>query len=86
VGPDEYRAAEARADDAGRQIVGFYHSHPDHPAVPSQFDLDHAWPQTSYVIVSVRAQESRELRSWRLRPDRSGFDEETVAGSSVRSA
>jgi proteasome lid subunit RPN8/RPN11 len=78
VTPRDYQQAEARADALGVELVGFYHSHPDHPAVPSQFDLDHAWPNLSYVIVSVRAGQDREMRSWRLRPDRSRFDEETV--------
>lgn len=78
VRPDDYRAAEARASTAGAELLGFYHSHPDHPAVPSQYDLDHAWPFFSYVIVSVRNAEPHELRSWRLRDDRSGFDEETL--------
>src|SRR6185503_18160004 len=54
VGPDEYRRAEIRANDTGLNLLGFYHSHPDHPAQPSQFDLDHAWPNMHYVIVSVR--------------------------------
>ena len=67
-----------RAPTRRRRLLGFYHSHPDHPAEPSQFDLDHAWPNLSYVIVSVRDGQDRELRSWRLRPDRSRFDEETV--------
>ena len=78
VTPQDYQQAEARADALGVELIGFYHSHPDHPAAPSQFDLDHAWPNLSYVIVSVRAGQDRELRSWRLRPDRSRFDEETV--------
>jgi proteasome lid subunit RPN8/RPN11 len=59
-------------------LLGFYHSHPDHPAMPSQYDLDHAWPFFSYVIVSVQGGEPAELRSWRLRDDRSQFDEETL--------
>ncbi len=78
VRPADYRAAEARAAETGRQLLGFYHSHPDHPAEPSQYDLDHAWPVFSYVIMSVREGEPRELRSWRLRDDRSQFDEEEV--------
>jgi proteasome lid subunit RPN8/RPN11 len=78
VTPQDYRQAEARADALGVELIGFYHSHPDHPAVPSQFDLDHAWPNLSYVIVSVRTGQDHELRSWRLRPDRSRFDEEVV--------
>jgi cysteine synthase B len=78
VGPREYREAEARAAETERELVGFYHSHPDHPAVPSAFDLEHAWPNLSYVIVSVRNGRAAETRSWRLRADRSGFDEERI--------
>ena len=76
VSPDDYRQSEAYAARAGADLVGFYHSHPDHPAEPSQYDLDHAWPNFSYVIVSVRAAETGDLRSWRLRADRSAFEEE----------
>ncbi len=78
VGPREYREAEARAAETHRELVGFYHSHPDHPAVPSAFDLEHAWPNLSYLIVSVRNGRAEEARSWRLRADRSGFDEERI--------
>jgi proteasome lid subunit RPN8/RPN11 len=78
VRPDDYRAAEARAGASGGELLGFYHSHPDHPAEPSQYDLDHAWPFFSYVIISVRGGEPKEARSWRLRDDRSQFDEEQV--------
>jgi proteasome lid subunit RPN8/RPN11 len=78
VRPGDYRAAEARAAENGSELLGFYHSHPDHPARPSQYDLDHAWPSFSYVIVSVREGEPGELRSWRLREDRSQFDEEEI--------
>jgi len=76
VGPEEYRRAETRAHDTGLSLIGFYHSHPDHPAEPSQFDLDHAWPNLSYVIISVRQGQPKEVRSWRLKTDRSAFDEE----------
>jgi proteasome lid subunit RPN8/RPN11 len=78
VSPSAYRRAEAHADATGRRLLGFYHSHPDHPAVPSQFDLDHAWPNLSYVIVSVRNGRPGDVRSWRLRADRSQFDEESL--------
>ena len=78
VRPTDYRAAEARATETGRELLGVYHSHPDHPARPSQYDLDHAWPVFSYAIVSVREGEPREVRSWRLRDDRSQFDEEEI--------
>jgi proteasome lid subunit RPN8/RPN11 len=79
VRPADYRLAEARAADRGAELRGFYHSHPDHPARPSQYDLDHAWPTFSYVIVSVRGGQPAEIRSWRLRADRSAFAEEEVS-------
>ncbi len=78
VRPDDYKAAESDARARGLDLLGFYHSHPDHPARPSQYDLDHAWPFFSYVIVSVMAGEDKLLTSWRLKDDRSAFDEETV--------
>jgi proteasome lid subunit RPN8/RPN11 len=78
VRPQDYKAAERRASDAGAELLGFYHSHPDHPARPSQYDLDHAWPYFSYVIVSVREGVSGDMTSWRLREDRSVFDQEDL--------
>ena len=71
--PDDYRAAEAHAGETGAELAGFYHSHPDHPARPSRYDLDHAWPFFIYVIVSVHDGEPRDMTSWRLRDDRSAF-------------
>ena len=59
-------------------VIGFYHSHPDHPAEPSEFDLDHAWPNLSYLIISVQQGQPKVSRSWRLKADRSAFDEEFV--------
>jgi proteasome lid subunit RPN8/RPN11 len=76
VSADDYRESEGAAVKAGADLIGFYHSHPDHPAVPSQYDLDHAWPNLSYVIVSAGPGGTGDLRSWRLRPDRSAFEEE----------
>jgi proteasome lid subunit RPN8/RPN11 len=81
VRPADYRAAEARATSMSQELLGFYHSHPDHPARPSQYDLDHAWPSFSYIIVAVGNGEPGDLRSWRLRADRSQFDEEEITGS-----
>lgn len=78
VRPDDYRVAEKRAREAGLDLLGFYHSHPDHPAKPSQYDLDHAWPFFSYIIVSVRAGKPEAMTSWRLREDRSAFDPERL--------
>jgi proteasome lid subunit RPN8/RPN11 len=81
VRPQDYRAAEQAASDMGAGLLGFYHSHPDHPARPSQYDLDHAWPFFSYVIVSVENGVPRDMTSWTLREDRSGFDPEPLAGA-----
>jgi proteasome lid subunit RPN8/RPN11 len=78
VRPTDYLAAERRARELGADLVGFYHSHPDHPARPSQYDLDHAWPVFSYVIVSVRAGVPEDMTSWLLRDDRSAFDPQTL--------
>ena len=78
VRPDDYREAEKQARAAGGDLLGFYHSHPDHPAKPSQYDLDHAWPFFSYIIVSVRAGAPEDMTSWRLREDRSAFDQEDL--------
>ena len=78
VRPDDYRVAEQRARAARLDLLGFYHSHPDHPAKPSQYDLDHAWPSFSYVIISVMAGKDARLTSWQLNDDRSAFDEQRV--------
>jgi proteasome lid subunit RPN8/RPN11 len=79
VSDRDYRAVQREADAAGHDLIGFYHSHPDHPAVPSQYDLDHALPSFAYVIVSVKQGADDEMRSWVLKDDRSAFDEQTVA-------
>lgn len=80
VRPSDYRLAESRASELGAELLGFYHSHPDHPARPSQFDLDHAWPNFAYVIVSVMSGTARDMTVWFLRDDRSRFDEGTLDG------
>lgn len=78
ISPQQVLMAERRARQAGLLLLGFYHSHPDHPAVPSEYDRQHALPWYSYVIISVHQGEPGELRSWRLRDDRSAFDEEPI--------
>ena len=79
VRPADYRAVERRAGELDAELLGFYHSHPDHPARPSQYDLDHAWPVFAYVIVAVEGGTPKAMTSWRLRDDRTAFDEEPVA-------
>jgi len=76
--------AEQALEARGLEIVGYYHSHPDHPSQYSDFDRDHALPNMSYVIVSVMNGKASTTQSWRLTDDRSRMDEEeigAVAGS-----
>jgi proteasome lid subunit RPN8/RPN11 len=81
IEPLDYARAERLYAARGLGVVGNYHSHPDHPAVPSQFDLEHLapWPTMSYVVVSVREGKAVDLRSWELEADRSRFAEEELA-------
>lgn len=78
IPPEAIMEGELQAEARGLEVVGYFHSHPDHPARPSDFDRDHAWPWYSYLIVSVRQGETAGLRSWQLREDRSTFDEEAI--------
>lgn len=78
VSPREQMLAEKRARAMGLQVVGVYHTHPNHPAVPSAFDRSIAWEGWSYVIVSVREGQIAEFRSWIIE-DGGPFQEETVA-------
>jgi proteasome lid subunit RPN8/RPN11 len=75
VRPSDYRLAERQATELGGALLGFYHSHPDHPARPSQYDLDHAWPTFAYVIVAVAAGAAGDMTVWFLKDDRSIFEE-----------
>src|SRR5260221_12603957 len=75
VRPSDYRLAEQRATELGGELLGFYHSHPDHPARPSQYDLDHAWPNFAYIIVAVAAGAAQAMTVWYLKEDRSSFEE-----------
>lgn len=78
IGPRTVLAAEEEADARDLNVVGFFHSHPDRAAEPSDFDREHAWPWYSYLIVPVADGEPGPARSWRLRDDRSGFREEVL--------
>ena len=80
VRPSDYRMAEQRAGELKGDLLGFYHSHPDHPARPSQFDLDHAWPNFAYVIVAVASGAAQQMTVWYLKEDRSSFDEGELNG------
>jgi proteasome lid subunit RPN8/RPN11 len=78
VTSDDVRDAEKAAREKGIDVVGWYHSHPDHPAAPSQYDQDHAWPWYSYIIVSVANGKPQDMTSWRLTDDRSRFTREDL--------
>jgi len=78
IRPEELMRGENHAREKGLDVVGFYHSHPDGRAVPSLYDLEHAWPTYSYVVVSVEKGRAVDLRSWELETDRSKFEEEAI--------
>jgi proteasome lid subunit RPN8/RPN11 len=85
IEPAELMHGERYARDHDLEVVGFYHSHPDSPAVPSQYDLEHAWPTYSYIIVSTRADVATDLFSWEQEPDRSKFNKEELRISAADS-
>ena len=78
ITPEELMKGERYARDHDLEVVGFYHSHPDSPAVPSRYDLEHAWPTYSYIIVSTSAESANDLFSWEQEPDRSRFNQEEI--------
>lgn len=79
LSPLDYARAERTAAKRGLGVWGYYHSHPNHPAVPSGFDLEHApFIEWSYLIVSVQDGTAADLRAWTVREDRSQFEEEEL--------
>jgi proteasome lid subunit RPN8/RPN11 len=80
IRPADYRAAEAEASALGLLLVGFYHSHPDHPARPSEYDREHALPWHSYLVLAVERGRAGDCTSWILSPDRTAFDAEELQG------
>ena len=78
IPPEEMLRAERDARRTGQEILGFYHSHPDVPARPSSYDLDHAWPVYSFLIMSVHQGRATEMHSWVMVEDQSRFDEEPI--------
>lgn len=81
IRPEELMRGEKYAREKSLDVVGFYHSHPDERAVPSKYDLDHAWPTYSYIVVSIEKGQAVDLRSWEMEPDRSRFNEEEITPS-----
>jgi len=75
--PLEQLRVQKEVEAKGLEIIGFAHSHPDHPPIPSRFDADHAWSFYSYLVASVQKGKFAEARSWRL-DDGGGFREEPL--------
>ena len=78
VSPEQYRKAERQAAERNLELLGFYHSHPDHPAAPSAFDTEHALPWFTYVIVSVAKGKADSATAWVLEEDRARFAEQSL--------
>jgi proteasome lid subunit RPN8/RPN11 len=78
ITPEDMMKAEQAARAMKLDVIGFYHSHPDHPSAPSGYDKDHALPFYSYVIVSVDKGKARILTSWELMDDRADFIQEEI--------
>ena len=80
ITPQDMLRAEREGRLVGQDVLGFYHSHPDAPARPSEFDREHAWPWYSYLIAGVVNGAVETLTGWQLRDDRAGYDEVEVRG------
>ncbi|MGD0610188.1 MAG: M67 family metallopeptidase [Anaerolineales bacterium] len=78
ITPEDYLKAEGEADRLKLAILGVFHSHPDHPNLPSDYDREWAQPYFSYLITSVQNGKALASRSWRLLEDRSSFFEEPI--------
>ena len=78
IDPRDFLAVEKELRGSGQEILGFYHSHPNHPAEPSEFDRSHAWPWYSYVILSIVDRNPADLRAWLLDGDTSVFRSDSL--------
>ncbi|HJW13993.1 MAG TPA: M67 family metallopeptidase [Thermoanaerobaculia bacterium] len=78
IEPLEYARVERQADAESLSVLGFYHSHPDHPAVPSEYDREHGFPFFHYIVLSVGAGVPGEAASWVLSEDRGAFEREEI--------
>ncbi|MBI4393978.1 MAG: M67 family metallopeptidase [Euryarchaeota archaeon] len=78
IDPLKLAKADKDAEARGLQLIGFYHSHPDHPARPSSYDRDHAWPWYTFMITRVAGGVGSETTAWRLSSDRKVFNEEPI--------
>jgi proteasome lid subunit RPN8/RPN11 len=78
ITPEDFLHAELTAQKHGSEIIGIYHSHPDHPAKPSDYDREHGLPFYSYVIVAVEKGVATDITSWKLSDDRQTFIQEDL--------
>ena len=78
ITPQDMLRGEDEAERRGLDVIGIFHSHPDHQAQPSEFDREYALPWFSYLITSVQKGKAVGSRSWLLADDRSAFSEEQV--------
>ena len=78
IDPEDYMAAEMDSERRGLELVGVFHSHPDHPNAPSDYDREWAQPLFSYLITSIESGKAGESRSWRLDDERNHFIEEEI--------
>ncbi|HEY9167592.1 MAG TPA: M67 family metallopeptidase [Candidatus Kryptonia bacterium] len=78
ITPEQYMQAERIAAEHRMDLLGFYHSHPDHPAIPSAFDTEHALPLFAYLIVSLAEGKSKTMSGWRLSESRERFIESNL--------
>ena len=78
IDPQEYIAAEIESEQRGLELLGVFHSHPDHPSAPSEYDREWAQPSFSYIITSIQSGKAGDSRSWRLDDDRNRFVEEEI--------
>ncbi|OFX17390.1 hypothetical protein A3K71_04025 [archaeon RBG_16_50_20] len=73
IDPKDLIRADEEARRSNMSLIGIYHSHPDTPAQPSQFDLEHAWPWYTYLLLSVQNGQPKDVAAWNLSEDRSAF-------------
>ncbi len=76
--PQDWVRLEDEADERNLTLIGYYHSHPDAPAIPSVYDRDHAWPNFIYLITSIEQGRAVDMRAWHLQADRTAFDADNL--------
>ncbi len=84
ITPKQYLQAERAASERNLQLLGFYHSHPDHPAIPSEFDREHALPWFTYIVLSVACGEAKVMTAWFLSESRDRFNETPLSIETTR--